>query len=314
MPALMTHDFFGKDAYEANASLIGAGEEARNAFLLGNQGPDPLFYLVVSPTTKDFWSLGGTMHHVAPSRLIAAFKESIGTLKSKEQAIGRAYAAGFLYHYTLDRAMHPLVYSQEFALCDAGVEGLDRSDGTEVHAEIEREFDEMILSHKLGQTIATYKPYEEVLRASDDTLATIGKMYSFVCMKTYGILPPANLFVKAAKNFRKVQHLFYSPNERRRHAFGAIETGLLHRRFSFFSAMSHRRHLIERSDFDNSSHATWENPFTHATSTDSFWDIYHAAQEDAVKNLTAFMADDFDEGAAARLTRGLDFSGEPVEE
>ena len=142
-------------------------------------------------------------------RLLFALKESLGVLEDDEASIGRAYAAGFLSHYTLDSSMHPLVYSQQFAICDAGIVGLDRSDGNEVHAEIEREFDEMVLFTKLGRTIASYKPYEEALRASDRVLAIIGKMYAYFCMVALHEFVPVDMFPAAVKNFRTIQKLFY---------------------------------------------------------------------------------------------------------
>ncbi len=34
MPAILTHDFFGRDFYAANNALIGESPDARDAFLL----------------------------------------------------------------------------------------------------------------------------------------------------------------------------------------------------------------------------------------------------------------------------------------
>ena len=130
------------------------------------KAPNPLFYLVLSPSMKQFFGLGSAMHHDAPSKLIAALKESLQVLEEHELPVGRAYALGFLCHYSLDRAMHPLVYCQQYAICDAGIDGLNRSQENEVHAEIEREYDEMVLFSKLGRTIRSYRPFEEALHAS----------------------------------------------------------------------------------------------------------------------------------------------------
>ena len=47
------------------------------------------------------------------------------------------YLLGFLCHYLLDSTVHPLVYANQYALCDAGIDGLSREDGSEVHAVIE---------------------------------------------------------------------------------------------------------------------------------------------------------------------------------
>lgn len=313
MPAILTHDFFGKDVYATHASLIGESPDERDAFLLGNQGPDPLFYLVLTRRMKPFFRLGSDMHHRNPSQLIACLKASLDVLEEHEKPVGRAYAAGFLCHYTLDSSMHPLVYQQQFALCDAGVEGLSRADGNEVHAEIEREFDEMVLFDKLGRTISTYKPYAEVLHATDEVLAIIGKMYAYFCMTALHEFVPVDMYPVAVKNFRTTQKFFYSPNQKMYAVATTVETRMLHRNFSFYKSMSHRDNALDTSDFDNRAHEPWSNPFTGEMRTDGFWDIFEAAKTHAVENITAFGADTFGIEAARTLTGGLDFSGEPVE-
>lgn len=313
MPAIMTHDFFGKDVYAAHAELIGTSQSERDAFLLGNQGPDPLFYLVLTLRMRPFFSLGSTMHHLNPSKLLSALKESLDVLEEDELPTGRAYAAGFLCHYTLDSSMHPLVYQQQFALCDAGVEGLTRSDGNEVHAEIEREFDEMVLFTKTGRTISSYKPYQETLHADDKTLAVIGKMYAFFCMKALREFVPVDMFPTAVKNFRTTQKFFYSPRNAKHALAHTVEVRMLRRNFSFYKSMAHRDNATLTSDFDNRTHQEWENPFTHERRTDGFWDIFDEAKNLAVRNIEMFLEDDFDLAAARRITGGRDFSGEPVE-
>ena len=92
-----------------------------------------------------------------------------------------------------------------------------------------------------------------------------------------------------------------------------VETRMLNRQFSFYKSMSHRDNAIRTSDFDNRMRRPWENPFTHVTQTESFWDIFDGTKATAFEAITTFDADDFDEKAAKALTRGLNFSGEPVE-
>lgn len=312
MPALMTHDFFGKDVLAANPDIIGASLNEKHAFLLGNQGPDPLFYVVATRSARAFSKFGSAMHHDNTTGLMLALKESLCVLDEEELPIGRAYAAGFLCHYALDRAMHPLVYSQQFALCDAGIEGLSRADENEVHGEIEREFDEMVLHAKTAQTIMTYKPYEQILHASDVVLDVIGKMYAFIGMRAFRVFPPITLYKSAIKAWRRVQKMFYVPNAASLDAVARAETSLLRRNHSFFKSMAHRVSAKSTSDFENGERAAWQNPFTHTWSTASFWDIFASAQREAPQLIGAFFAEDFGEEAAARLTRGLDFSGEPA--
>ena len=117
MPALITHDTFGRDVYDHRHSFIGGTRDEADAFLLGNQGPDPLFYSVLSPRLHAVHRLGNRMHNEKPSELLEAFKQSLFVLKEGERGIGRAYALGFLCHYLLDSTMHPFVFFQEYQAC-----------------------------------------------------------------------------------------------------------------------------------------------------------------------------------------------------
>ncbi len=312
MPAIITHDFFGRDVHEASPTLIGTTPAQRHAFLLGNQGPDPLFFLVLSPRMKPFYGLGSAMHRIDPALLLVALKEGIGTLETVERGIGRAYLAGFYCHYLLDRQMHPLVYSQQYALCDAGIEGLTRKEGSDVHAEIERDFDEMVLFTKTGQTVRTFKPHRRILQTSERELRAIGKMYAFASAKMFGLFPPLNMFASAVKDYRLAMTAFYSPGQRRANAASLVERTIMRRSVSFFKAMSHRDRRSIESDFDNREHASWANPFTHETSTQSFWEIFNDAQEQVKHDLPIVLSPTFDEAAALMLTRGRNFNGAPA--
>ena len=96
MPAIITHDFFGRDVYDALFQTIGGSRDEADAFLLGNQGPDPLFYAVADFRSTAFHKLGNTMHSRKPAELLAALKDSLGVLDPEEKPLGRAYALGFL--------------------------------------------------------------------------------------------------------------------------------------------------------------------------------------------------------------------------
>lgn len=310
MPALITHDFFGRDVYDRLYTFIGGSRDEAEAFLLGNQGPDPLFYTVLSPQLREHNRLGSTMHNKKPSELLAALKNSLSILGSAEQEVGRAYALGFLCHYTLDSTMHPFVFFHEYQVCDAGEPGLSRADGSEVHGVIESELDELVLFEKRTETVATFNPSAEILNASNFVLRIISKMYAYVALTVYGEIIPATMFETAVKDFRIAQRLFYSPSGRKRAIIGRVEELL--RPYSFYRSMSHRPVALTTSQFDNRAHEAWENPFTGEVRTVGFWDLFDEALEKAQDNLFAFDEDTFDLAAAQEITHELDFSGEPV--
>lgn len=313
MPAILTHDFFGKDVYATCGRTIGLLPREKQAFLLGNQGPDPLFYLFLAPVAHGNRDLGNLMHNSKPVDLLVALKRSLDGLRDDELYTGRAYADGFVCHYLLDSTEHPFIYSQEYAICDAGVEDLTRADGSEVHAEIERELDEITLFTKAGTTVATYRPYEQVLQCDDETLDIIGRMYAYMVHEAYDRDIPNDLFPEAVRGFRFGQRALYSPDGRKSEAMSLVERGLGHRRYSFARAMSHRDRASLTSVFDNHLQRTWIDPYTLESHNDSFWDLYYKAQRKVEPALKVFNAPDFDRGGAIRITSGRNFSGEQVQ-
>ncbi len=316
MPAVITHDLFGKDAYaDVSALLRFSSFDQHDAFLLGNQGPDPLFFLIMDPRVDAHNSVGDRMHDERPAHLICALRDSLSMLSERERPVGEAYAAGFLCHYLLDSSLHPLIISQEKAICTAGIEGLDEDDGGEVHAEIERDLDEMVLYTKLGKTIAEWRPYQEILSASDEVLAIIDKMYFYTVMWAYSIMLDLDAFTNAVKAFRLTLRLFWSTGGPKHDILSEAYKLLFHKRYSLYGAMAHHVRAERISDFDNHEHRAWSHPFEQGTtSTESFWDLYEEALSRVFDVQTSFFAKGFDLRDAEKLTGFINFSGKKVEE
>ncbi len=310
MPAIITHDAFGQRVYHERYNTIGNSRDEMDAFLLGNQGPDPLFYAFLQPSLRAFCALGSTMHRDKTNELLAAFCSALEVLPSEEQDVGRAYVTGFLCHYLLDSAMHPFVYAQQYALCDAGVPGLTRDDGREVHGLIESELDEMVLFCERGLTVKQFNPSTEILHAREAVLNTISKLYSYIGIAVYGQAVPPRAFATAVHDFRFIQGVFHSPTGIKRELIARAEE--LVRAHSFYRAMSHRAVACNTCHFDNHEHNTWENPFTNEESREGFWDIFKAAETRALAAVATFPRRGFTVQAARAITRDRDFSGRPT--
>lgn len=330
MPAIITHDTFGREVYGDLYEFIGGTRDEADAFLLGNQGPDPLFYSVVNLRLVPAHHLGSIMHAQKPSELLVAFHRAMLTLPGgskgtstsgsvgaaspgnapTDYAVGRAYVMGFLCHYLLDSTAHPFIYSQQYAFCDAGVEGLTRKNGSDVHALIESELDELVLTTHRDETIATFNPSKVILKASAHVLDAISSLYVPVAREVYDLIIPADTFKASVRAFRTVQGLFYSPSGLKHNVLGRVET--LVRPYSFYRAMSHRNRKLTQSAFDNHEHRRWEDPYTHTISTSSFEDLFGKAKKRAETALIALDAPTFDIEVARLITRDLNFSGEPT--
>ncbi|MGI6590266.1 MAG: zinc dependent phospholipase C family protein [Eggerthellaceae bacterium] len=312
MPAILTHDFFGRDVLHALSGGEALSQSERDAFLLGNQGPDPLFYLMVDPLRQDKAKLGNRMHGERTNDLLLMLKRSLSALDARDVPIGRAYAQGFLCHYLLDSRMHPLVYAQEYAICDAGVEGLDRSDGSAVHAVIESEFDEMVLYNRYRLTIADYSPAQQVLHADEDVLRIIGLMYAFLLSQVYGVKEDGGLYPGAVYDFRLAQTVLYSPAGVKRELLARVEQVVYGHRYSVVRGMSHRPRETKSTWFANPDHHTWTNPWTDASDSRSFADIYEAELEEAARAIALFEKLDFSADDVRAITGDVNFSGKPL--
>ena len=313
MPAILTHDFFGKSVSDDVSKLLSfTTEDERRAFLLGNQGPDPLFYLCIDPLMGKWEPLGNVMHAARPARLIYAMHEAAELLEGADRIVARAYVAGFVCHYLLDRSVHPLVYHWQNGLTRAGVEGLGPESAQFVHAEVERDLDEAVLWGVEHKTVGEYRPCAEVLHASPTVLAAIDKVYFYVSLWAYGRAIDPRTFSTAVKEFRLVQHVFYSPSGKKARALAAVERAARRGGHSLLGAMSHRSREEAVSDFDNRAHEAWVNPFTDETVRDSFADLFEQARACVLPALAEVFSPEFDEEAAERLTGNLNFEGEPV--
>lgn len=311
MPAIITHHQFAREMLAQSSTDFLQTERERNAFLLGSQGPDPLFFCVASPSLIPYRNLGGLMHDKKPAQLLTAISHSAAYAPSNTQSVVRAFGAGFLCHYLLDRAAHPFVYAQQFAICNAGIDGLTMDDGHEVHAVIESELDEFILYTRAGHTITSFVPYKEILKADNQTLAAISHAICGVLWNTYEKLSLADLFSKSVHNYRRVQRATYSPHGMKRKFYGAVERKF--RPHSFAQAFSHRAIIITESAFDNHEHHVWKDPFTGETHTSSFADIFERTLEEANRTMPCFIEGNFSEEEAEAFSRNLNFSGKPVQ-
>jgi hypothetical protein len=316
MPSLLTHDIFGADTLGTACSLLGfASFDEHDAFMLGNQGPDPLFYLHLDPLgDKKDADIGDIMHHRCPSQLFVALHDALSMLPREERHVGEAYAAGFLCHYLLDSTLHPFVFSWEYSLCDAGVEGLDRRCSSLVHREIERDLDEMALYARTGNTVRNFVPWKCVLEGSDATLATIDRIYFYLGLWTYNRTLPLDIYTRAIKAYRRALRLFWSPYGGKIRLFGAVEHLVRQDGFSLYDSMSHRVRREKVSDFDNRQHQVWRNPFTGVLNQESFWDLYDKACCHVAQAEKAFFSSNFNLAAAERMTGELNFSGAPAVE
>lgn len=316
MPAIMTHYFYGEDTYFTTANTLRShtGEE-KQAYLLGCQGPDPFESLQLAPRLHEYKRLGLKLQTDQIEECLANFKGSLAYLSDHERPTGRAYVAGYIAHFELDSRVDPFIGAWQQQLCDAGIEGLDERDARVVKAEVERDLDEMVLYTKTGKTVDSFHPVQ-CLEASDRIFSIVNRMYRYMLLKTYNEVTPHNLFSGAINAHRTMMRMMRSPHvtDLQSELASAFEINILHRRHSLYRAMAHRARKEATSEFDNSKHEVWINPYTGSIDEASFWDLFYETQGEVQTDLNCFLSQDFNAEKAKLITHGLDFDGTPTQE
>ncbi len=155
MPALYTHLRFGKEVTQSLPPAYQAFlEKYPEAFALGTQGPDILFYH--KPMKKnEIRAFGTTLHTYSGERFFLEqgkklrLRENASTQKLlEENGAFAAYLCGFLCHFTLDTICHPFID--------------ENSSENITHGKIESELDKFWL-RKDGKPIRGYNTATPIL-------------------------------------------------------------------------------------------------------------------------------------------------------
>ncbi|MFD2331584.1 zinc dependent phospholipase C family protein [Cohnella sp. GCM10020058] len=112
MPNLWAHIQFGRELAEELELPYLSDPALRNAFQLGCQGPDFLFYDRFLPWQRSHTAanrLGSLIHNVSCGPFLVDLFDA--ARKSTVSTEAEAYAAGFLLHHLLDRHVHPYIFS-----------------------------------------------------------------------------------------------------------------------------------------------------------------------------------------------------------
>ena len=332
MPGIATHYIFGRDAYRELADTLGLGGRgascydgadgrSRNrmraceeAFVLGSQGPDPYLFLVAVPAMWPYRTVGSRMHSQDPATLLANVHETLVVQDGQvsRNPILRAYGLGFMCHYLLDSAVHPLVYAQQRSICAHGVEGLQgRCVHGGVHATIETELDELMLTAKLGVTASEFLPHKHMLRCSSADLAEISRAMGRVAQRTLGQNIPAWLFTAVVHVYRCAQTALDSKYSGLRQRFDYLAPlGMASPRVL---ALSHHCEPRYASVFSNDDHIPWPHPHEEGeVMSSSFEELYDRAYERALQVVPAFANPGFGYAECSALAKGINFLGKHV--
>ena len=301
MPALITHHLFGEESIDRLPQGVITSDEERIAFILGNQGPDPFFFHILTPRVSDCTLLAQVMHRSRMSRQFACLRDGVLHLLPRDASLGRAFALGLLSHYVLDRNAHPFVYEQQFGIVESDSELEDSS--SQVHAVIESDLDVLMLQLKRdGATVDDYPPAGEIV-TTDRINRVAGVLMSYVAGRVYGIDIPAGEYGAAVANMQRLYRAIEPAGSVKTRAISLVE-GLVHD-YSLLDGLAHRvtTGLPERTG--NLGHLTWKNPFTDEVSNESFPEVFDRALGDYECTVARFI----ETGDMDAVTSHVNYSG-----
>lgn len=199
MPDSFAHKFNAQNALRI------AGYKPRNypAFILGCNGPDPLFnYRIYNPFSKSSIRQLGSKMHVEKTGL---FLQNL--FLHAHTDIQKDYCLGFLCHYSLDSTMHPYVnyittaYSSHF----------NKEHG---HGYFESALDSLISYKQLGVWAANPREYcPDIEKRYLDQIVTLFKQATETTYTEEKY--DRNEYLQAFKDFKAVKSWLYSPKKRK---------------------------------------------------------------------------------------------------
>lgn len=309
MPALITHHLFGENAVAKLPEGIVNGQEELLAFLLGNQGPDPLFarFRTLPQKMAFCHQLADDMHQRRTLATFECLRDSVSRLCEADKNVGRAFALGMVGHYILDSTSHPMIYAQQHALCDAGV-GLENAQ-TEVHAVIESDIDVWMLWQERHVTVLESPASADLVRT--DRISRVGgALFSQVASQVYGVALGADEYGRSVADYQRMYYLLDPAGRRMQRVATRVER--LFRPHSQLQAMAH--HVVESDECAsaNLNHRTWVDPATQVRRCESFADLFNDALDKWPRVAEAVVRGDVSGFRA--LSGDLNYNGMPDQE
>ncbi len=194
MPAVYAHLQYGNEVAKSLPPILGALiEKYPEAFALGTQGPDILFYH--EPLKKNaLRSKGSALHKVSGNRFFSEQAEkllklgnSLAEIIERDGGAYASYVCGFLCHFTLDVSCHPYVN--------------EKTSEEVSHFKIESEFDKFLLKQ------------DDLPIRGYNTAAPILDQNGVKEAVAYSLDVPVKSAAKAIKTMRTINKLFSYPFE-----------------------------------------------------------------------------------------------------
>ncbi len=277
MPALITHNVFGQMVYERNFASLFETQDERDAFYIGNQGPDPMFFRcrTTPAQIKLAHQIASDLHSEKMSKTLDALRTALKKLPAEDYKVGRAYVLGYLAHYVLDKSVHPYIYSTQYAIMDLD-EDLAGSAGA-VHGVIESDLDSVLMLRLYGIQISQVKPSDYV-PSSERVKRVVGALLNYTIVHGLGIEFPATEVAASIDDMKWIYTTIEPLGSPMSHVVRLLE-GTTSGKYSQIQSLCHRRADSVDSNLLNLNHYSWEDPYTHEARNESFLDLFDEGVE-----------------------------------
>ncbi len=298
MPAMITHYLLGKRLLPLSGL---PAIPNRDAFLLGTQGPDILFFFRMYPWQPGEKGLpiGVALHNVRPSLLIDTLRELLDEASAEDRPILKSYILGFLSHYAADRTIHPFVlYWQEDLMKQ---EPLYAKSENPYHYRIESALDTLILHHDSGEYVTAFSLKSLVPPKDKERDRILAWFYHRLIARVLDKDIPEKMLLKLTADLRQSMGFMTDRNEWKGKAIRFYERTT--KSGAFLSALL-RTKEIERYDYLNSEHRVWlknDNEVSHE-------DFYELC-DDATQVMLAVLRGFEDGLSGMELTGEINFAG-----
>lgn len=298
MPAMITHYLLGRRMIP----LSGVPPIRRqDAFLLGTQGPDILYFFRAYPWLygKAGLPLGNALHEVSPSRLFTTIRFLLSEATADEKKILESYVLGFICHYAADRRIHPFVcyFQEELRKAEPAFAKATNP----YHYRIESALDTELLRHDRGEYVTSFA-LVSLMPKRDKVLETaIAKFYHRLIKEMLGEEISQRQLRHLVSDMRLSMRLMTDRTELKGKAIrfwertrksGAVLSPLL------------RTKEIENYDYVNEAHRLWIK-HDDVVSKQDFFEICNEVVEDSITLMSNFM-----QGVGGvDLTDEIDFAG-----
>ena len=300
MPAMITHYLLGRRLLPLSGL---PAIRRQDAFLLGNQGPDMLYFFRAYPWLlgKPGLPMGNALHEVQPSKLVDLLRDILEETPREDRAVVQSYIQGFLCHYAADRMIHPFVGYWQDQLKELRPDYAQ--DDNPYHYYIESALDTLLLHHENGEYVTAFSLTKVMPEKNKPLEAAIARFYQRLLQKALGETLSEKQLRHLVPDMRQSMMFMTDSTELKGKAIRFYER--LRKKGAWYSALLRTKEVTDL-DYPNLKHRLWLKGDAQVSKQD-FYELCDDVVEQAAKLLIAF--DNGDSGMA--ITGDITFAGQP---